>query len=64
VKDKLYLTTGKNPKGDGLLAVISYGQPQRGDKEVTALTLEIVDNQAEAEIWFRQMKIEKPWLNA
>lgn len=60
-EDIIYLTVGDDPKGRGLLAIMSRGSPQRGDKNVTVLTLEVVKNMKEAKAWFRRMKIEQPW---
>lgn len=60
-EDTMYLTVGKNPKGEGLIAVITLGQPQFGDKNCTVLSLEIVSNMKAAKIWFKRMKIERPW---
>lgn len=58
---KIYLTVGKNPKGKGLLAIMSMGQPQLGDAECTILTVEIVKNQKQARKWFERMAQERPW---
>lgn len=60
-EDTIYLTVGKNPKGRGLLAVMSYGSPQKGDADVRILTLEIVKNMKAAEKWFKLMAVERPW---
>ena len=58
---KFYLTTCPAPKGEGLLAVISLGSPQRGDESVTVCTVEIVPNIKSAKRWYRRMMIERPW---
>ena len=60
-ENHIYLTVGKNPKGKGLLAVMTYGSLKLGDKRITVLTLEIVKNMKAAERWFKQMTIERPW---
>jgi hypothetical protein len=60
-ENQFYLSMGPDPKGRGVLAVISLGSPQRGDKDVTVCTLEIVKNRKEAKQWFRRMMIERPW---
>lgn len=60
-EDTIYLTVGDNPKGIGLLAIISRGQPQLGDDHCTLLTLEVVKNMKAAKAWYRRMKIERPW---
>jgi hypothetical protein len=60
-EDKIYVTIDKNPRGPGVLAVISQGQPQLGDQEVTILTFEVLPNRKAAKQWFRRMKVERPW---
>lgn len=60
-ENEIYLTVGKNPKGDGLLAIMSEGQPQMGDEKCTVLTLEVVKDMEEARTWFERMKVERPW---
>jgi hypothetical protein len=56
-----YLTYDKNPKGKGILAIISLGSPQRGDAETTICDIEICKNVKAAKKWYaRQMKT-KPW---
>lgn len=62
-EDKIYLTTGPDPKGRGLLAIMSLGSPQLGDK-TTVLTLEIVEDQDAAHEWFARMKVQRPWVSA
>lgn len=56
-----YLTTGLDPKGRGLLAVISKGHVQRGE-ETTVLDVEIVKNVKEARRWYKRQMKTKPWL--
>lgn len=60
-EDRIYLTVGDDPKGRGLIAVMSQGQPQLGDAHCTVLTIEIVKNMKQAKAWFRRMKDERPW---
>lgn len=60
-KDYLYLTIGDDPKGRGLLAVMTQGHPQWGDHRCVILTMEIVKTEQEAQVWFDRMKIERPW---
>ena len=62
-EDRIYLTVDQDPKGRGLLAIITQGQPQFGDKEVIVLTLEVVPDLAAAEKWYEQMLVERPWVN-
>lgn len=64
-EDQMYLTVARKkrqPQNDGYIAIISRGQPQLGDEEITVLTLEVVKNMKEAELWYRRMKIEQPWV--
>jgi len=61
-RDYIYLTTGKDPNGRGLIAIMSCGSPQAGDAETHILTLEIVPDLAAAKAWFERMLIEQPWL--
>jgi hypothetical protein len=60
-EDRHYLTVGPDPKGRGLMAIISLGSPQHGDKNVTVCDVELVKNMQEAKKWFRKAMIEKPW---
>ncbi len=57
----IYLTTGKNPKGDGLVAIASRGQPQLGDVTCSILAVEVVPDVEAAEKWFEKMRVERPW---
>lgn len=56
-----YLSTNKNPKGDGLLAVISDGHPQRGHQDIEICDVEVVKNIKEAKAWYRQRCRDLPW---
>lgn len=56
----LYLTTGRDDRGR-LIAICSDGTPQRGHDPVTILTLEVVDSERDAELWFEAVKILQPW---
>jgi len=59
-EDHIYLTVDKNPKGKGLLAIMTQGHIQYGDASLV-LTFEVVPNMKAAKKWFRRMKIERPW---
>lgn len=64
-QDRIYLTVDREkrkPQNDGYIAVISQGQPQFGDEEVTILTVEVVKNMKEAKAWYKRMKLERPWV--
>lgn len=56
-----YLTTGPDPKGRGLIAVISDGTPQLGHDPVTVLDVEVVPDVEAARAWFSVAKITRPW---
>ena len=58
---KIYMTVGKNPRGEGLVAVLTQGSPQRGDEHITVLTVTVVSSNAEAHVWYEKMLREKPW---
>lgn len=60
-EDVIYLTVGLDPRGRGLVAIVTMGQPQLGDENVNVLSLEIVKTEAEAKAWFEQVKIDRPW---
>lgn len=63
-EDKIYLIVDREkrqPENDGYVAVISMGNPQLGDKNIIVLDVEIVKNMKEAKIWYRKMKIKRPW---
>ena len=60
-EDHIYLTVDTDPKGRGLLAIMTQGSPQFGDKEVIVLTLEVVPDMDAANKWYDQMLIERPW---
>jgi len=59
LKYGLVLTTGWAK--DRLIAVITDGSPQMGHAEVTILDLKPVDDEEEANVWFEEMKILRPW---
>lgn len=61
MEDHVYLTVGKDPKGRGLLAIITQGHIQYGDANCTVLTLGVVPNMKAAKKWYKRMKSEKPW---
>ena len=56
-----FLTIGPDPKGRGLLAIISDGTPQMGHDPVTVLSLTVVENEAAARTWFEEVKETRPW---
>ena len=60
-EDRIYLTVAPDPKGRGLLAIISQGQPQEGDVNVVVLTLEVVKDEEAANAWYQKMVVERPW---
>lgn len=65
-EDQIYLTVGSDPKDETqLLAVMSLGSPQMGDKNVEILTLETFDDGPEAKNkinkWFERMLMVRPW---
>lgn len=62
MEDKIYLSVDKDPKGRGLLAVMTKGHPRYGDKNVIVLTIEVgFKNMKEAKRWYKKMLIEQPW---
>ena len=63
-EDRVYLTVAREkrePQRDGYVAVITRGNYQLGDKDVTVLDVEIVQNMKDAKKWFKQMLVEQPW---
>lgn len=56
-----YLTCGDDPKGRGILAIISRGSPQRGDKEVTVCDIEVCKNMKAAKKWYRRQMKTRSW---
>jgi len=56
-----YLTCGQNPNGDGVLAIISLGSPQRGDADVIVLKTGIFPSAEAAGVWFREQMETRPW---
>lgn len=63
-QDRIYMTVDRKkrqPQNDGFIAVISQGSPQRGDDQVTVLSVEIVKNKKAADIWFKRQLAERPW---
>jgi hypothetical protein len=64
-ESSIYLTVEREkrqPENDGYIAVISQGQPQLGDRDITVLDVEVVKNMKEAKAWFKRMKVEQPWV--
>lgn len=60
-EDRMYLTVDQDRENGGMIAVITLGQPQVGDKNVTILSVERVRNMKQAKSWYRRMKVERPW---
>ena len=60
-ESELYLTVDNDPKGDGLIAIISKGHPRLGDEEVVICDVNRVYSKAEADEWFKQQCITRPW---
>lgn len=56
-----YLTCGNDPKGRGILAIISLGSPQRGDEEVTVCDVEVFPSKKAAKKWYRRQMKARPW---
>lgn len=61
-EDTIYLTIDDDPKGRGLVAIMTQGHPQLGDNHITVLTLEVGFKTVKAaRKWFKRMKVERPW---
>ena len=63
-QNRFYLTVARKkrqPQNDGYIALISQGSPQRGDSETIVLSVDIVKNRKEAEVWFEQQLLTRPW---
>jgi hypothetical protein len=60
---RYYLTVGreKHAESGKYLAVLSFGQPQTGDENITVLSIELVRNYKEAKQWAKRMEVERPW---
>lgn len=62
---RIYLTTGPLPsRPDEVLAIVTIGTPQKGDKDVQVLTLETFPKgtpHADIQSWFERMMAEQPW---
>jgi hypothetical protein len=62
IEGRIYLTLSPEKRRDGgYLAVLSEGQPQFGNEEITILSAEVVKNKKAAKIWGRKMLAERPW---
>lgn len=62
-EDTYYLTTDKHPREKGkLVAVISRGHPQCGDKTVVVCDVTTVNNRHEAKEWYKRQMELLPWL--
>lgn len=57
----IYLSTGNDKNGYGLIGVISSGSPKFGDTEIKILDVGRFETKHDAEKWFEKMLIEKPW---
>lgn len=57
------LSGGPDPRGDGMMAIISDGHPQM-DADVTILDVKRVKSREEAEIWFKRQTILEPWADS
>jgi len=59
--DDYYISLGRNDEGY-LLAIITKGHPNAGDKNVEVCDVQVVNNRNEAAEWFAESLTEKPWL--
>lgn len=64
-EDRIYLTTAPAPRQpEKVLAIITIGSPQKGDKDIQVLTLETFPKEvpyADIQTWFERMMVEQPW---
>lgn len=63
---RLVLTVGterRQPENDGYIAIISMGSPQLGDEDIEVLDVAIVPSMKAAKRWYKQMKLEQPWVS-
>jgi hypothetical protein len=60
-EDTMYLTIKDDKEKGGMIAVISMGHPQLGDKNVNVLDVNRVPDKKAAEEWYERMKLERPW---
>jgi hypothetical protein len=44
------------------LAICSRGHTAFGDEDVEVLDVELVDTLEEAELWYRRVIVEQPWV--
>lgn len=58
--ENFYYLTTKMIDGR-LIAVISLGSPQKGDKDIVVCSVNTVSTQEEAVDWYRRMLVERPW---
>lgn len=58
---KLYLTVDDDPDGDGMIAILTQGHPNRGDEEVIVCNVKRVQTRDEADAWFKRQCVERPW---
>ena len=59
--DGHYISLGRDTKGR-LLALITIGHPNAGDKHVVVCSVHVVKDRKEATDWFAKSLTEKPWL--
>lgn len=62
-EDQIYMTYDLGDDGR-VVAIISRGSPQFGDKTIEILAIESFDEgttEAELDIWFKRMQILQPW---
>ncbi len=57
----IILTIGWSDPHDTYMAVITDGEVQKGDENVTVLDVKLCDTVKEAKEWGREVLIEKPW---
>jgi hypothetical protein len=60
-KHGYFLSVNPNPKGEGYMAVITDGHPQRGHTQIEILDMDIFKTRLEATKWFKRRCRELPW---
>jgi hypothetical protein len=60
-KHGYYLSTMPAKDGDGLIAVITDGHPQKGDKDIEVLDVNRCATQAAARVWYQDRCPMLPW---
>lgn len=56
-----FLTIGPNPKGDGVMAVITDGSVKQGHVPVHVLDVDIFKTAEDAQMWFKRQCMLEPW---